>query len=139
MNFSQTGKTCEISTPGHAVDKDPPANVIDMGFMPGPGRSHTLWINEVCAPHLLSLSAATAEAHTPGACALQQVIAMRSLRTHKEQPLLTAAGESPCAATKIQHRQKLVQKMHRIPPPDSEAPCAWWRQMHRWRFPPFTL
>ena len=93
MNFSQTGKTCEISTPGHAVDKDPPANVIDMGFMPGPGRSHKLWINEVCAPHLLSLSAATAEAHVPRAGAPREATTVRSM--------YSAVKSRPCSTREL--------------------------------------
>ena len=64
--------------------KNLPANARDMGLSPGPGRSHMLWSNQVCAPQLLSLRsrarepqllslcATTAEAHVPRARALQQ-------------------------------------------------------------------
>ena len=70
--------------PGDSVDKNPPASVGDMGLIPGLGSSHIPWSNKAHVPQLLSplfrfwkpqlLSphAATAEAHTPRACAPQQ-------------------------------------------------------------------
>ena len=46
MNFSQTGKTCEISTQiQNKHDQGFPGHAVDMGLTPGPGRFHTLWIN----------------------------------------------------------------------------------------------
>ena len=39
--------------PGGAVVKNPLANAGDMGSIPGLGRSHMPWSNEVCAPQLL--------------------------------------------------------------------------------------
>ena len=63
--------------PSGSVVKDLPANVGDMGLIPGPGRSHMLQSNLVHVPQLLSLcsgawepqllspSAAATEALTP--------------------------------------------------------------------------
>ena len=70
--------------PGGAVVKNPPANVGDMGSIPGLGRSHVTRSNKAHAPQLLSLRsrarepqllsphATTTEAHTPRARAPQQ-------------------------------------------------------------------
>ena len=44
----------------------------DTGLMPGQGRSYMPWGHRAHEPQLLSLSAATPEAHVPRACALQQ-------------------------------------------------------------------
>ena len=61
--------------PGGSVIKNPPTNSGDMGFGPGPGRSHMRQSNETCTPQLLRLcsragellllspSAAASEAH----------------------------------------------------------------------------
>ena len=69
--------------PGGAEVKNPPANVGDTGSSPGPGRSHMLRSNKVCAPQLLSPRSrahepqllsphtTTTEAHTPRARAPQ--------------------------------------------------------------------
>ena len=94
---------------GHAVDKDPPANVVDMGFMPGPGRFYTLWINEVRAPHLLSLSAATAEAHVPRAGGTREAITVRSTYTAVKSRLCLTRG-SLCRATKTQCSHKQIKR-----------------------------
>ena len=58
--------------PGGTVVKNLLANAVDTGSIPGPGRSHMLWSNYAHAPQLLSLCAATTEARTPRAHALQQ-------------------------------------------------------------------
>ena len=58
--------------PGGAVVENPPANAGDTGSSPGPGKSHMPRSNQARVPQLLSLHAATTEAHTPRACALQQ-------------------------------------------------------------------
>ena len=58
--------------PGGAVVKNPPANVGDMGSIPGLGRSHVTRSNKAHAPQLLSPHATTTEAHTPRARAPQQ-------------------------------------------------------------------
>ena len=70
--------------PGGTVVGNLPANLGDTGSTPGLGRSHMLWSNKAHAPQrlslcsgarepqLLSLRAATAEAHAPGAHAPQQ-------------------------------------------------------------------
>ena len=50
------GKQPEVleDFPGGRVVKNLPANTGDVGSIPGPGRFHMLWSNQVCAPHLLS-------------------------------------------------------------------------------------
>ena len=58
--------------PGGTVVKNPPANVGDMGSIPGPGRFHMLRSNWACVPQLLSPCAAAAEAHMPRARAPQE-------------------------------------------------------------------
>ena len=45
--------------PGHPVFKNLPANVGDKGSIPGPGRSHMPWNNQVSAAQLLSKGSAT--------------------------------------------------------------------------------
>ena len=85
--------------PGGAVVKNQPANAGDMGSSPGPGRSHMLWSNKVHAlqllslhsrarmPQLLSLRAATTEAHAPRAHAPQQdKPPQREARTPQQRP-----------------------------------------------------
>ena len=54
------------------MEKNLPANVGDMGSIPGLGRFHMTRSNEVRAPQLLSPGAATTEVPGPRACALQQ-------------------------------------------------------------------
>ena len=74
--------------------KNPPANAVDAGSSPGPGRSHMPWSNWARSPQLLGLRsgarepqllsprATTNEACVPGARAPQQeATAMRSPRT----------------------------------------------------------
>ena len=39
--------------PGGPVVKNPPANAGDMNSIPGPGRSHMLWVNLACATQIL--------------------------------------------------------------------------------------
>ena len=65
------------SVPGSSVVKNPPANVGNTGSIPGPERSHMPRSTQACAPQLLSLCsrawkhqllslhAATTEAHLP--------------------------------------------------------------------------
>ena len=50
---------------GGPVVKNLPANVGDMGSIPGLGRSHMPQGNEAHAPQLLSLSTTATEAHLP--------------------------------------------------------------------------
>ena len=74
--------------------KNLPANIGDLGLIPGLGRSH------LTAVELLSLCSATGEDTT-----------MRgSHRKMTSRPLLTAARESPSAAMKTQSRQKERKK-----------------------------
>ena len=58
--------------PGGTVVENLPANAGDTGSSPGPGRSHMPWSNSAREPQLLSLRAATAEAHVPRARAPQE-------------------------------------------------------------------
>ena len=48
-------KTSLPGFPGGTVDKNPPASAGDMGWTPGPGRSHMPWSNKACKPQLLNL------------------------------------------------------------------------------------
>ena len=58
-----------------------PANAGAMGSIPGPGRSHMPGATKP-GPQLQSPCAVTAEAFTPGACALQrEATAIRSQHT----------------------------------------------------------
>ena len=54
------------------VFRSPPANAEDVGSVSGLGRFHMPWGNQACKPQLLDPSAATTEASSPRACALQQ-------------------------------------------------------------------
>ena len=69
--------------------------------------SHNYW---ACVPQLLSLHAATTEAHAPRAHAPQrEATAMRSPRTTtKSSPHSPQTEKSPCAATKTQSSQKKI-------------------------------
>ena len=70
--------------PGGTVVENPPANAVDMGSSPGPGRSHMPRSSWARVPQLLSLRsgahepqllspwATTTEAHAPRPRALQQ-------------------------------------------------------------------
>ena len=99
--------------PGGAVVKNLPANAGDTGSIPGLGISHMPWSNEARAPQLLSLCS---RAHEPQLLKLARLEPMLyNKRSHhnkkhrhrnEEQPQLTAARESPCAATKTQRSQK---------------------------------
>ena len=42
LNSLQEPKMSALGFPGGAVVKNPPANAGDMGWSPGPGRSHML-------------------------------------------------------------------------------------------------
>ena len=61
-----------MDLPGGRVDRNPPVNAGDTGSIPGLGRFHMPRSNEAFAPQLLSLHAATTEAHEPRAYAPQQ-------------------------------------------------------------------
>ena len=43
------------------MDKNPPANAGDTGLIPGLGRLHMPWSNQVCVPQLLSLCSGARE------------------------------------------------------------------------------
>ena len=47
-------KGCSRDFPGGPVVKNPTANLVNMGLIPGLGRSHMLQGNELCAPQPLS-------------------------------------------------------------------------------------
>ena len=70
--------------------KNPPANVGDMGLIPGLGRSHTPWSHQAHMPQLLSPHAT------------RETTAMRSLSI--------VTRESLHVATKTQHSQKQINK-----------------------------
>ena len=57
----------------------------------------------------------------------------------KSSPCSRQLEKAPVQQPRSSTGKNWFKKMHRIPLPDSEAQCACWRQMHRWRFPPFTL
>ena len=59
-----TLQTLPLNVSGGEVDKNPPANVGDMGLIPGPGRFHMPGNDKVRAPQILNLDSR--------ACALQQ-------------------------------------------------------------------
>ena len=80
--------------PGGLVVKNPPGNPRDMGPNPGPAGFHMLQHNQAEELQLQSLGQQKPlqrEAHAPQA---------------ESKPLPAATGESPCTATKTQHRQK---------------------------------
>ena len=92
--------------PGGAVEKNLPANVGDMGSIPGLGRFHTTRSNEVRA-QLLSPGAATTEVPEPRACALQQEkLQGESLCTTMKSNPCSPTRESPCKAMKNQRNRK---------------------------------
>ena len=62
-------KCTKEGLPDGTVDKNLPANAGDTGLTPGLGRFRLRRSNKAQEPQLLSLCAAAAEAHMPGACA----------------------------------------------------------------------
>lgn len=87
---------------GGPVVRNPPANARNMGSIPGLGRFHMMWDKEACEEQL----------SIP--CTLEPLLCKRNHCNKKptchnqwhKQPSLAESRESPCAATKIQHRQK---------------------------------
>ena len=77
-------KNTQRDFPGGTVVKNPPANAVDVGSSPGPGRTHMLRSSQARAPQLLRLRsrarmpqllsprATTTEACASRACAPQQ-------------------------------------------------------------------
>ena len=65
--------------------KNPPANTGDTGSKPGPRQFHMLPSNWAHVPQLLSLSAATTEAHTPRACAPQREATTNEKPEHRNE------------------------------------------------------
>jgi len=88
--------------PGGSVVKNPPANAGDMGSIPGPGRSYTLWSNWTLVPQLLSLCSRPGN-HNYRAHVLQLRKAARSrtraLQQEKPPQRKTTTRESPPVAT----------------------------------------
>ena len=89
--------------------KNPPADVEDMGSIPGPGRSHMLQNRKVCVPQLLSLCSRAQEPQplNPHATAPEgphgwspcsttiEAATVRNLSTPtREPPLLATTTES---------------------------------------------
>ena len=79
--------------PGGPGVKNPHANGWCMGWIPGPGRSHTLWGNHACAPQPLK----------PGH--LEPMLCNR--RRHRKESPCTATRERPLLpATKARTHQQ---------------------------------
>ena len=99
------------SFPGGSGLKNPPCNARDTSLIPGSGRSHMTQSKKAYVPQLLSPHPAATEAWVPRACALQQEKPPQwEAHTQQERGVsqLTAARESPLAATKTNHSQKIV-------------------------------
>ena len=92
---------CMQDVPARSVVKDPPVKAGDTGSIPGLGRSHMPWGQ-------LSWSAATAKACAPKARAQQQEKPPQweASTPQREESLLAATSESPCAAMKTECDQK---------------------------------
>ena len=69
-----------LGFPGGSVVKNLPANAGDMGSIPGPGKAHTPWSNQACAPQLLNLSTTRKRI-----CASQQKIPHDATKTQHSQ------------------------------------------------------
>ena len=101
--------------PGSSVVKNTPANAGDTGSIPGPGRSHMPWSNQVCEPQLLSLcyrdwNPQLLKPVCPAACAPQEKPLQREahasqVKSGTRSPPLAAVRESPCTAMKAQSSQ----------------------------------
>ena len=89
--------------------KNPPANAGDTGSSPGTGGSHMPRSNWVHAPQLLSLHSRAREPKLLKPVHLKPVLCngrghhseklTHPVHRNKEQSLLTATRERPCAAT----------------------------------------
>ena len=66
LNSTHPGtlQTLPLNFSGCEVDKNPSANVGDIGLIPGPGRFHMPGNDKICAPQILNPDSR--------ACALQQ-------------------------------------------------------------------
>ena len=66
LNSTHPGtlQTLPLNFSGGEVDKNPSANVGDIGLIPGPGRVHMPGNDKICAPQILNPDSR--------ACALQQ-------------------------------------------------------------------
>ena len=112
---SQEETTQSQGFPGSLVVKNTPANAGDTGSIPGPGRSHMPWSNQVCEPQLLSLCHQARNPQLlkpvcPAACAPQEKPLQREARAPQVEsgtrsPPLAAVRESPCTAMKAQSSQ----------------------------------
>ena len=67
LNSTHPGtlQTLPLNFSGGEVDKNPSANVGDIGLIPGPGRFHMPGNDKICAPQILNPDSR--------ACALQQM------------------------------------------------------------------
>ena len=89
--------------PSHPEVKNPPANAGDTGWISGLERLSMLWGHYWA--HMLQLLTPTGpRAHEPP----EKPLRWEACTATKEEPLLTAARESPRAATKTKHSQKLL-------------------------------
>ena len=88
--------------PGCPVLRNRPANEGDTGLIPGLGRFHMPRGNKAQAPQLLK------PLHPRARAQQQEKPPQGEARSPQldSNPLLTAARESPCTATKTQHSPK---------------------------------
>ena len=101
--------------PRGTVDRNLPANVGDMGLIPGLGRFHKPQSNSPCVPQLLSLHSRARELQLPSLCAATteaHAVRARAPQLEKpgyhseEQPPLAVTRESLRAVTKTWCNQK---------------------------------
>ena len=85
--------------PGGLVNRSLPANAGDTDSVPGLGGFHIPWSNQAWVLQLMNLL--SQEPETREATTMQS-----SKTTAREQPPLSATGESPQTAMKTQHNQK---------------------------------
>ena len=87
--------------------KNPPANAVDAGSSPGPGRSHMPWSNWARSPQLLSLCSRAREPQllSPRATTNEA----RAARARAPQQEATAM-RSPCTAMKSSPRTQQLER-----------------------------
>jgi len=94
--------------PGGPVVKNLPWNAEDMDLIPGSGRSHMSWSNWAQAPQLLSLSSRALNPQLLSPACPRTQAPTREATTMRNP--CTATRESPRAAMKTQHSQKITNK-----------------------------
>ena len=81
--------------PGGSVIKNSPANTGGMGSIPGPGRSHMQWSNQVYASQQLSLCSRARESQLLFSATREATVMRNLITTTREQPLLTTPKGEP--------------------------------------------